>query len=158
MSKPDLSLYIGRRVIEVEKGEEAWQWAIVLDGNVRIVNKSRDEVFAPDSLKGKRLDTIILGLQSTTLHFNIHGGPSNQVVSIKGTQYAIQDPKHGGEVYPQWPEELEEMGIPSHPDEAVSSPAGNEWPQEERKLHQQSQAKRESDAREFLAEEASDEN
>jgi hypothetical protein len=158
MSKPDLSLYIGRRVIDVSKGDEDWKWAIVLDGGVSIVNKSRDEVFAPDGLVGKRLDTIILGLQGTTLHFNIHSGPSNQVVGMHPTQYAIQDPMHGGEVYPQWPEELEEMGIPSHPDEEVSSQPSNEWPEEERKLQWQSQQRRESDAREFLAEEAPDEN
>lgn len=159
--KPTLDLYIGKKVVAVEEREdgEAWEWAIVLENGVKIFNKSRDEVFPPTNIVGLMLGTISMSGADTTIHFR--GGMIDEKVSFKPTQYAILDPKYGGLVldpkygglvYPQWPEELEEAGIPSHPDEEVSAEPSAEWPKERAKLVDEMGKRHQRESVEFLSE------
>jgi hypothetical protein len=152
-NKPDISLYTGRRVVGMEHGKLPWQWAIVLEGDVKLINKSREETFPPQFLEGKKITTVIMGVHETAIVFEGVGGRSG--FSFNPTQYAIHDPAHGGEVYPQWPEELEESGIPSHPEEEVSSPPENleKWNRHQAATRNMNQAVTEQAAREFLEEE-----
>lgn len=151
--KPTLDLYIGRRIIGIEFGDEPWKWAIVLDGGVKIVNKSRRETIRPgDEILGYKLMSISQSARDTSVHFF---GPSAVKITIglMPTQYAILDPAYGGEVYPQWPEELEEAGIPSHPEEEVSAQPSDEWKAEEERLVTAQELRHISDAQEFVKEE-----
>lgn len=157
--KPTLDLYIGRKVVAVTRkpdGEE-WEWGIKLQGDVEIRNKDRRETFRPMKIVNYRLSSISLSPRDTTIHFT--KGNTKITASFNPTQYVIFDPKYGGEVFPQWPEELDEMGIHSHPEEGASSEPSEEWPEEERKLVAESDARRESDRVEFLKDtEAADES
>jgi hypothetical protein len=47
MPKPDLSLYLGRKVKSVGLGVEENEWFVELDGGVKFMNKSSIEDFAP---------------------------------------------------------------------------------------------------------------
>ena len=150
--KPTLDLYVGRRVTEIRRGKLPWQWALVLEGEILIVNKSRKEVFPPgDEIIGHMFRTFSMSGLDTSCHFFADNG-SKIVIGFKPTQYAIQDPKYGGEVYPQWPEELEKRGIPSHPEEDVSAlPDDPEvWAQAREQLVQEKHSRQDSEAREFL--------
>ena len=119
-NKPDLTLYVGKKVTEIVRPENAlpWQWAMKLENGVLIVNKDRRETFVPNEVVGASISTISFSIKDTTIHFD--KGDEKLKWSLNPTQYAVHDPAHGGEVYPQWPQELEEAGIPSHPDEPVS--------------------------------------
>lgn len=121
--KPNLSLYVGLYVSAIDKKEdgEPWEWAIVLDDGTEIRNKSRRETFVPQGIIGARIATVSLGLVETTIHFS-----NGMKWYLTPTQYSIVDPAHGGEVYPQWPEELEKQGIPSHPEEGISESPDDE--------------------------------
>ena len=155
--KPTLDLYIGRRVLDVARGGEDWQWVVILEGEVRIVNKSRNETMAPsrEELIGTKLESISFSTRDTTITFL--RAPHNFIkLGFNPTQYAILDPAYGGEAYPQWPEELEEAGIPSHPDEAVSADPSEEWVAHHQKLLSDQQSRIDRQAREFLAEEEKD--
>lgn len=149
MVKPSLDLYIGNYVASIVRGEQPWQWAIRLDSGVEIRNKDRRETFSPDFEKfvGARIQTISLSVRDTTITFT-----NGEKWSLNPTQYVILDPKYGGEVYPQWPEELEEAGVPSHPDEDVSAQPGPEWKHEYQRLRQMMAARHQSQADEFLKE------
>lgn len=120
-NKPDLTLYVGKKVTEIVRPENAlpWQWAIKLENGVLIVNKDRRETFVPSGIVGYSISTISFSVRDTTIHF-FKAESEMMKWSLNPTQYAVHDPKHGGEVYPQWPQELEEAGIPSHPEEPVS--------------------------------------
>lgn len=147
--KPSLDLYIGRYVAAVFKGELPWQWALRLDSGVEIRNKDRRETFSPDFEKflGSRLMTISLSVRDTTITFS-----NGQKWSFNPTQYVIYDPKYDGEVYPQWPDELEDMGIPSHPEEGISDQPGEQWEPEYVRLRTEQHERHLSSAREFVQE------
>lgn len=149
--KPTLDLYTGQKVIAITRGEEPWEWGIKLESGVEIRNKNREEIFRPMKLVNTRIMAYSLSPRDTTIHFAGEGA-SKVTVSFKPTQYAIVDPKHGGEVYPQWPEELEERGIPSHPEEEISALPGNEWPAEEERLVNERERRIQQQAQEFLKE------
>ena len=155
-TKPDLTLYIGKYVqtiIRDDENPEPWKWGIRFDNGVEIRNKDRREVFVPQDIVGKQLKTITFSEGDTTLVFT--GGLK---WSLNPTQYAIHDPAHGGEVYPQWPEELEEAGIPSHPDEDVSSapddPEG--WSKHRTNIQMEHDRRITRQANDWLQEEAQD--
>jgi hypothetical protein len=146
--KPDLSLYIGRYVADIIRGGQPWQWGLRLDDQTEIRNKDRRETYVPEHIVGKRITTITISEHDTTIHFS-----GDLKWSLNPTQYSIYDPKHGGEVYPQWPEELEEAGIPSHPEEQVSEPPKNveEWNDHRAALLREHDSRIAGQAREFLA-------
>lgn len=148
--KPTLDLYIGRYVSAIIKqavlNAKPWQWGIQLDSGVVIYNKDRRETFVPDGIVGARIKTVAYSEVDTTVHFS-----NGFKWSLTPTQYAIADPKHGGEVYPQWPEELEEAGIPSHPEEPVSDSPQEGWDEHRQDLLRAGEARNRSDAQEFLS-------
>lgn len=160
--KPQLHMYVGRTVLGIEHKPdgEPWQWAIVLEGGVRIVNVSRNETVMPfETIIGQKVKTIVHSQRDTTIHF---GGTGKFVhkterVSLNPTQYAIQDPKYAAEglVYPQWPEELEEAGISSHPDEGVSAAPDNAeaWNKTRAQYAEAADKRHAQEASEFLDEE-----
>lgn len=147
--KPDLSLYVGNYVQGIVRGDEPWQWGIRLDDGTEIRNKDRGETFVPDDIVGARIKTIMFSEADTVIQFS-----NGARWSFNPTQYALHDPKHGGEVYPQWPEELEEAGIPSHPEEGVSDEPENprDWEKHRQQKHRSHQARIEGQAQEFLKE------
>lgn len=151
--KPSLDLYIGRYVAAIFKGDLPWQWAIRLDSAVEIRNKDRRETFSPDleKLLGARIMTISISTRDTTITFS-----NGEKWSLNPTQYVIYDPKYDGEVYPQWPEELEDAGIPSHPDEDVSAKPGPNWVPEFLRLRQDQANRIQSQAQDFIQEEANE--
>lgn len=151
LNRPDISLYVGKFVEAVNQSDILWQWEIVFDDGTRFVNKSRDEIIAPLEIVGGKLKTYSMSLSDTTLHFEMPNG-FIQKMSFNPTQYAIHDPAYGGEVYPQWPEELEEAGITSHPEEGVSAEPGDQEAWEERyaQLDHERSARQTGDTREFL--------
>lgn len=152
MSKPDLSLYLGRKVVGVVRGDEAKDWGIELEKGVKILNKHKLETIPPtEEIIGCTFYFISMSLRDTTLHFkaaNMH----IHKISFPPTFYVIADPVHGGEVYPQWDEDLEEMGVAATPDGGISDKPSKEWPEEQQRLLLQQQATRESNAQEFLQE------
>lgn len=148
--KPQISDYIGRKVVQVRKSEKQdWAWAIELEGQVLISNKDRDEIFAPDHLNDCKLESVSLSVRDTTIHFRAPNGTVHHI-GMSPTQYTILDPTYGGEAFPQWPEELEEKGISSHPEEPVSAEPSPQWPAEEERLQKEAQTRREREAAEFL--------
>lgn len=157
--KPQLSNYIGQRVTEVISketpgGDMRWQWYIRFEGGAKIVNKSCKETFPPTEIIGARFTSMSLSTGDTTLHFSAPNGHVHKI-GLNPTQYAIDDPRYGGEAYPQWPEELEEKGIPSHPQESVSHQQTEEekvaWQAERERLLKKADERREDDRRTFLA-------
>jgi hypothetical protein len=161
MSKPDLSLYVGRRITRVLIGKKdaPWKWGIELEGGVVIWNKSAVEVFHPGQESvGGILSTMSMSPRDTTLHFRMANGHMHRI-SFNPTQYTISDPVHGGEVFPQWPEELEVIyGIPAMEDGPLSDRPKDEkaWQDEEARLRQAGDARVQNEAAEFLNEEAND--
>lgn len=151
MSKPDLNLYIGKKVAAVNMTDIAWQWEIVLDDGTRFINKSREEIMAPTEIVGGKLKTISFSEHDTTLHWEMANGHI-QKMSFNPTQYSIHDPAHGGEVYPQWPEELEEDGISSHPEEPVSDKPEETWAGREEQLKAERERRISGEARDFIEE------
>lgn len=145
--KPTLDLYIGKYISAIVKKDdgEPWQWGIRLEDGVIIFNKDRRETFVPTTIVGKQLKTISYSVHDTTITLS-----DGSKWSLNPTQYAIHDPAHGGEVYPQWPEELEESGISSHPEEDVSAQPKEGWHEHREGLLQQADARHQSEAQEFL--------
>lgn len=153
--KPTIDLYIGKKVIGTVHGEQPWQWGIRLEGDVEIRNKDERETWAANeqvmtSLDGYRLMALSLSPRDTTLHF---AGPAATKIEISysPTKYAIFDPKYGTESFPQWPEELEEMGIPAIEGGELTGPPSEEWAEQETRLVEEREAKRGLEATEFLA-------
>lgn len=153
MAAPDLSLYMGQKVVAITKGEEVWEWGIKLESGVEIRNKDVKETFKPMGLVNMRFQSMSLSARDTTLHF-MGGGASKISVGLKPTGYAIFDPKYGSEIFLQWPEELDEMGITANEGMAPprSTPAP-EWSKEEQRLKNVRDGRIEGEAVEFLAEE-----
>jgi hypothetical protein len=147
VQKPHLSLYIGKAITDVIRMPESWQWAIVLEGGIEIRNKDRRETFKPRDIIGHKIRTISLSEQDTTLHFS-----NGQKWSLNPTQYAIYDPAYGGEAYPQWPGELEDAGIPSHPEEDVSTPPSADWERQRQALVKEGEERITEQAREWVEE------
>jgi hypothetical protein len=151
--KPDLTLYIGKYVEGIVKPENAlpWQWGIRLENGVEIRNKDRRETFVPTDIVGKCIMTISFSVKDTTITFS--GGLK---WSLNPTQYAVHDPQHGGEVYPQWPVELEEAGIPSHPMEGVSDQPDNAegWEKHRRSEIMRRHEETQTEARNWLEEDS----
>jgi hypothetical protein len=154
--KPNLSLYLRQKVVEIPKGVLPWQWAIKLESGVLIVNKDELEHIAPDQvvpLVGWTFESVSFSTGDTTMHFR---SPETDTIfkwSIAPTKYAVHDPVHGGEVYPQWPEELEERGIPSVEGGEISTPPPEEWSEHYNKLTSEGDKRRKDEATEFLKEE-----
>jgi hypothetical protein len=158
--KPDLSIYIGEIVKEVYSyGPEHHEWGIRFISGVEFENHDPLETFPPDGIAGMKLMSISMGLHDTTLHF-FRGG-SRQSIGVAPTKYSIYDPKHGGKVFPQWPEELEERGIPSMEGGELSQEPtdADRWEHEYRKKLAVRHAMRQQEAAEWLAkdQEGSDE-
>lgn len=151
--KPTLDLYIGKTVTAIITDAEAeWHWGIRLDNEVIIYNVDRRETFVPQDIVGAKIKTVAYAEADTTIHFS-----NGHKWSLTPTQYAIADPAHGGEVFPQWPEELEEAGIPSHPEEGVSAQPQEGWYEHREGLLREHDQRIAENAQEFLAEEETDE-
>lgn len=150
-NKPDLTLYVGKKVTEIVRPEHAlpWQWAIRLENGVLIINKDRREIFVPDDLVGCKIMTISFSMKDTTITFS-----EGLKWSLNPTQYSVLDPAHGGEVYPQWPQELEDAGIPSHPEEPVSEKPTDpvKWEDHRKGLLREADVRHQNEAQEFLKE------
>jgi len=151
--KPNLSLYLRQRVVEIVKGEKSWQWAIKLSSGVYIINKDENEEFAPEGFLAEKnfiFTSYSMSVHDTTMHFQ---SPETGMIvkySLAPTKYAVHDPVHGGEVYPQWPEELEERGIPSVEGGEISAAPSPEWDKHYEKLTSEGERRRQSEAQEFL--------
>lgn len=148
---PDLSLYIGKKVTAITKGDEQWEWGIILDGGVEIRNKDVRETFRPDtSLIGMRFQSMSVSTRDTTLHFIGHGA-AKVSIGLKPTGYAIFDKRYGSEIFPQWPEELDEMGITANEGMAPPrQPPAPEWDEEEKRLEHARQERISGEAVEFI--------
>jgi len=149
VQKPHLSLYLGKQVTDVIQHPEPWKWCIVLEGGVEIRNKDRRETFKPKDIIGHRIRTISMSEGDTTLHFT-----NEQKWSLNPTQYAIYDPKYSteGESYPQWPGELEDAGIPSHPEEEVSIEPSADWDRQREAMEQEQDKRISGQARDWMEE------
>jgi hypothetical protein len=145
--KPTIDLYRGKKIIAVVRGEESWEWGIKLQGDVEIRNKDVREEFRPMDVVNRYIAAFSLSPRDTTLHLS-----DGQKISFAPTKYAIFDPRYGSESYPQWPEELEEMGIPAIEGGEVSGESSPEWKAEEARLVEEREAQRGADAAEFLRE------
>lgn len=157
MAKPTIDLFIGERVIGITHGDEPWEWGIMLESGVEVRNKDERETMRPMFLVEQHcvLQTISQSSLDTTLHFRKYDGLMENV-SFKPTAYTICDPKYGDEVYPQWPVELDEMGITANEGKAGVSPEPenpDEWRKEELRRRESARQRHEQQATEFLAEE-----
>ena len=134
--KPDLSHYYGRGVEGVEiidPTDDPPNYAILLNGNVRIINHD-SSLDVPDSetLAGKALLIAIFSELDTRLVFGLpqptnpppqYEQPTTEI-RLTPTEYAISDPayKGGQEHFPQRaPGRPEEPGQPKE-QEAVEEP------------------------------------
>lgn len=151
VQKPHLSLYLGKTITDVIQHPEPWKWAIVLEGGIEIRNKDRRETFVPTNIIGHKIKTISMSEGDTTLHFS-----NGHKWSLNPTQYAIYDPKYGGDAYPQWPGELEDAGIPSHPEEEISAQPSADWERQRQALEAEGQARITKQSREWLEEDQRD--
>jgi len=147
VQKPHLSLYIGRYVAAILKGDKPWQWGIRLDNGVEIRNKDRGEIWEPSNLVGAKIKTISMSEADTVVHFS-----NGHKWSFNPTQYAIFDPSYGGEAYPQWPGELEDAGIPSHPEEEISTQPSADWERQRQALVKEGDERITKESREWLEE------
>jgi hypothetical protein len=149
--KPTIDLYVGKKVVAVIKGDLPWEWGLKLEGDVEIRNKDESEVIwpMPQQIIGYYFMHMSLSEQDTTLHF-VGPGNENVTISYNPTKYAIYDPKYGSESYPQWPELLEEMGIPAIEGGEITGEPSSEWKVEEHRLVQERDQRRTKDAEEFL--------
>jgi hypothetical protein len=158
--KPNLSLYLRQKVVEILKGDQPWQWAIKLESGVCIINKDESELFPPDEFlaqKNFRLESFSMSRRDRILRLGFSALVHVVKWSLTPTKYAIHDPVHGGEVYPQWPEELEEeYGIPSVEGGQASSKPSQEWGSEYKKLTSEGDERRQREAEEFLRDEDDD--
>lgn len=153
--KPNLSLYFGQVVKDVIQGADddtAYQWYIEFENGVRIINHSRDETHPPTDYIGWKFMSMSMSVHDTTLHFRDPATLFIRKFSLKPTSYTIHDPRHGGEVIPQWPEELEEAGIAPEDIGKVSDPPPETWAKDYEQITRAQDAKRQSDAQEFLEE------
>lgn len=153
--KPNISLYIGRKVERVYRlpDTEEWEWYIELTGGVLIRNYSKQETHMPSHIEGMTLRSFAMSQHDTTLHLE---NPASHVIErwgLKPTSYTIHDPQHGGEVSPQWPEELEERGIAPQDVGAISDTASEGWPQAYEGLTKQSEVRATDNAEKFLEDE-----
>ena len=154
--KPNLSLYFGQVVRKVNQSErEPWKWTLTFENGVVIQNYSPDETHPPVEFVGWKFISMGMSVHDTSLHFR---DPQTGIIrkwGLKPTSYTIHDPKHGGEVIPQWPEELEERGIsPDDIGKISDQPDDPEaWERAEHDLQAGQEAKRRSDAQEFLEDE-----
>lgn len=154
--KPNLSLYLRQRVDEILKGNQPWEWAIRLKSGVCIINKDDQEVFPPDDFLAEKkfiFTSFSMSVRDTTLHFQSPETGHIVKFSLSPTKYAVHDPVHGGEVYPQWPEELEEMGIPSVEGGEISEPPPADWGENYSRLQMEADQRRAQEAQEFIKEE-----
>jgi hypothetical protein len=155
VQKPHLQMYLGHYVQAIVRKKDGpqWEWAIRLDNGVEIRNKDRSEWMQPDDLVGAKLVSLSMSEGDTTLHFS-----NGRRWSLNPTQYAISDSRYGGEAYPQWPGELEDAGISSHPEEPVSAlPDDNEAWEDVRKNEMRQQDRRaQNQAREWIKEDGNE--
>jgi hypothetical protein len=141
-------------VTKIHRAKDDSKWAIELEGGILVENQSPGETFPPgDEILGSRLITVIASVQDTTLVFEAPAGNFHRI-SFAPTYYTISDPGYGGIVYPQWPEELEEAGIPATPEGGISDKPQPGWEKAEQELHERAQRGQEQEAAEFLKEES----
>jgi len=150
MAHPELGLYIGQKVVAITQGAEKWEWGIKLESGTEIRNKDVRETFQPMGLVNMRFQSMSLDMKGTVLHF-MGGGASKVSVGLKPTGYVIYDPRYGDEIFPQWPEELDEMGITANEGMAPPNPKPIEdWRDEEARLKKAQVERIASEAREFI--------
>lgn len=152
--KPNLSLYVGRTVKSVYRlpDTEAWEWYIEFDNGVLIRNYSKDETHMPSHVEGMKFISFSMSVADTTMHFESSVDHVIHKWGLKPTSYTVHDPRHGGEVIPQWPEELEERKIYPRDIGFVSDSAPDTWETEYENLTQQADARAKNNAQEFLTE------
>jgi hypothetical protein len=155
--KPDLTMYRGRKVIGLDvSGTDPADWAIELEGGIKVANVSANETIAPTpEIIGSTLETVLLSYRDTTLVFRAANGHTHKL-SFAPTYYTIMDPGYGGIVYPQWPEELEEGGVPATPEGGISEQPQAGWVKAEAEHEARAVARRQAEATEFLKEEDGD--
>jgi hypothetical protein len=146
-------MYKGRKVISVEQdGDDPANWNIELEGGVKIANHSAAETMSPTpEIVGSTLETVLLSFRDTTLVFAAANGHVHKI-GLAPTYYTISDPGYGGIVYPQWPEELEEGGIPATPEGGISDKPQAGWEKDLAERQARADARRQSEAAEFLKE------
>jgi len=151
--KPDLSMYKGRKVVGVVVDEaDSSNWYIELEGGIKINNVSADESFSPTpEIVGSTLETVLLSYRDTTAVFRAVNGHAHKI-GFQPTYYTISDPGYGGTVFPQWPEELEESGVPATPEGGISDKPQESWVKAEAEHEARTAARRQSEAAEFLKE------
>jgi len=154
MSKPDLTLYRGQKVVDViYDPQETHNWYVELEGGARVINQSREETIPPGrEIIGAVLTTVLLSFRDTTLVFRAANGHVHKL-SLAPTYYAIHEPGYGGIVYPQWPEELEQGGVPATPEGGISDQPQPGWEKTEQELQERAQQRRQQEAAQFIEEE-----
>lgn len=153
--KPNLSLYFGQVVKNVvceDMADAPWKWTLHFENGVVIQNYSKDEVHPPFAFIGWRFLSMSMSQYDTSLHFQ---NPANKKIKkwgLKPTSYTVHDPRHGGEVIPQWPEELEERGIAPEDIGQVSDPPPETWLKDYTQSIKVGEARTQANAQEFLKE------
>jgi hypothetical protein len=108
--QPSIDHYIGRGVQEIVSGDEGWDWAIKLEGDVLIRNKDKRRTSSPDEIVGLALMMTTYSELDTILKFGVGKEVTEfKEVTVTPTQYTIAGPGIEEEVYPQRAPELEEM-------------------------------------------------
>jgi len=151
--KPDLTMYVGRKVTSISRDpSNPANWGIMLDNGVLIQNQSPAETISPgDEIIGSTVGPVIHSLRDTTVVLTAANGHTHKL-SLAPTYYTISDPRYGGIVYPQWPEELEEGGVPATPEGGISEKPQADWDKAEEEIHARAQARREQEAAHWLKE------
>jgi hypothetical protein len=117
--EPNLTFYYGRKIerIEINEGGEGGEWAIVLEGDVRIENFDENYEVPSDALVGHKFSMAVLDGNTTRLFFGTDDNPQATVMNLNPTEYGIIDPNMGGGlVRPQSSQaERMEAGLPLEP-------------------------------------------
>jgi hypothetical protein len=113
-----LEYYHGRAYERVVQGDEAWDWAIEISGDVLIRNKDKRRTAAPDSekLEGTSLVRTAYSDTSTMLEFGISGPQGYRLaeeVVFTPSLYTLADPSYemDEETYPQREQEAEVVSL-----------------------------------------------
>lgn len=116
-----LDHYVGRPFVSVFQGDDAYDWAIQLEGGVLIRNKDGRRTAAPkeEELAGSSFLLTTFSELDTILHFgtsNVSGSTTTLEITLTPTQYTLSDPEQYGEteIYPQVPDNEESL-IPDDP-------------------------------------------
>lgn len=96
--QPNLTFYYGRTVerVEINEGGDGGEWAIVLEGDVRIENFDENYDVPEKALEGQKFSMAIFESSVTRLYFGTDENPRSTVMHLNPTEYGISDPAFGG--------------------------------------------------------------